>query len=71
MAPELLRGSAISTKSDVYAFGILLWEVMTHRIPYDGIDYYADEILTKVRDGELRPDCDGLGKNTQCFVIIM
>ena len=28
MAPELLQGGCISTQSDVYAFGVLLWYVL-------------------------------------------
>mmetsp|Transcript_29576 Transcript_29576/g.62857 ORF Transcript_29576/g.62857 Transcript_29576/m.62857 type:complete len:940 (+) Transcript_29576:1-2820(+) len=36
MAPELLRGGLNSCESDVYAFGVLLYEVQTRREPYDG-----------------------------------
>merc|ERR1712003_333756 len=37
MAPELLRGeSGNTTQSDVYSFGILLYEVYSKQDPYDG-----------------------------------
>jgi serine/threonine protein kinase len=63
MAPELLRGGATSTQSDVYAFGVLLWEVITHKFPYEEIDLPINEILEEVREGKLRSDCDeGLDK---------
>eukprot|EP00980_Cylindrotheca_fusiformis_P023028 scaffold10066_cov100-Cylindrotheca_fusiformis.AAC.5 len=42
MAPELLRGeSGNTTASDVYAFGIVLYEIYSRRDPYDGEDSAA------------------------------
>eukprot|EP00980_Cylindrotheca_fusiformis_P008653 scaffold1844_cov124-Cylindrotheca_fusiformis.AAC.2 len=49
MAPELLRGeSGNTTASDVYAFGIVLYEIYSRREPYDGEDPVA--ILHLVAD---------------------
>lgn len=66
MAPELLLGEANTTQttqSDVYSFGVLLWEVMTHNVPYEDVDMSVKEILQKVGDGKLRPNCHhGLDK---------
>ena len=37
MAPEQLEeGSALSRATDVYAFGIVLFEMLTGRLPFDG-----------------------------------
>jgi serine/threonine protein kinase len=36
MAPELLLHGRASKASDVYAYGILLWELSTGRRPYSG-----------------------------------
>eukprot|EP00727_Mastigamoeba_balamuthi_P004719 m51a1_g14245 Plasma Membrane Syntaxin D (1175) ;mRNA; f:247478-252218 len=33
-APEILSSGVFSTKSDVYAFGIVLWEMVTRELPY-------------------------------------
>jgi putative methionine-R-sulfoxide reductase with GAF domain/predicted Ser/Thr protein kinase len=38
LAPELLRGDAPSQKTDVYAMGVLLYEMFTGRVPFDDND---------------------------------
>ncbi|KAG2633801.1 hypothetical protein PVAP13_2NG294900 [Panicum virgatum] len=35
MAPEVINNQAYGTKADVYSFAIVLWELMTSKIPYD------------------------------------
>lgn len=47
MAPELLRGDSSNTiESDVYSFGIILYEVYSRREPYEGED--ASLVLREV-----------------------
>ena len=36
MAPEILRGEKYQEASDVYSFGIILWEMVMGEIPYLG-----------------------------------
>jgi len=36
MAPEILRGNKYEEYSDVYSFGMILWEIVTGNIPYKG-----------------------------------
>jgi serine/threonine protein kinase len=38
LAPELLRGSDPSVATDVYAMGVLLYEMFTGRVPFDDND---------------------------------
>ncbi len=37
MPPEALEGDVISQSWDVYSYGILLWELWTHKLPFTGI----------------------------------
>eukprot|EP01026_Neomeris_dumetosa_P045569 TRINITY_DN3859_c0_g1_i21.p1 TRINITY_DN3859_c0_g1~~TRINITY_DN3859_c0_g1_i21.p1 ORF type:complete len:563 (-),score=66.47 TRINITY_DN3859_c0_g1_i21:1776-3464(-) len=37
MAPEVVEHSPYGLKADVFSFGLVLWELMTGRIPYEGM----------------------------------
>lgn len=41
MAPEIIRNEPCSEKVDIWSFGVLLWELMTHEIPYKDVDSSA------------------------------
>lgn len=50
MAPESLYFSVFTPKSDVWGFGILMWEIVTlGSTPYPGMG--AREVMRRVRDG--------------------
>lgn len=53
MAPELIENGNVSTKCDVYAFGILMWELYTRLTPYKGLG--PPQILMGVVSSKLRP----------------
>jgi guanylate cyclase, other len=51
MAPELIRGETQNTaESDVYSFGIVLFEVYSREDPYQDDRESCDEILRQVAD---------------------
>ena len=55
MAPELLRGELCTRESDVYAFGIMMYEIFSRKIPYESEE--PDEVLAKIRNNEpIRPE---------------
>ncbi|XP_074811680.1 mitogen-activated protein kinase kinase kinase 9 isoform X2 [Natator depressus] len=41
MAPEVIRSSMFSKGSDVWSYGVLLWELLTGEVPFRGIDGLA------------------------------
>ncbi|KAM7256576.1 hypothetical protein ACFE04_012317 [Oxalis oulophora] len=38
MAPEVLRNEPANEKCDVYSFGVILWELVTLRVPWRGLN---------------------------------
>jgi len=40
-APEVLLGHSYSHKCDLWSFGVVCWEVLTARIPFDGMSQAA------------------------------
>jgi TolB-like protein/Tfp pilus assembly protein PilF len=63
MAPEQVRGEAVDARTDVFAFGILLYELATGERPFKG-RAFADVSSSILRDsppalGSIRPDLPG------------
>jgi serine/threonine protein kinase len=59
MAPEVGQRGGASFHSDVYSFGILLWEVCTLRYPFKHIETY-DEFMDTVMMGGWRESTAGI-----------
>jgi len=53
LAPEVIHSAHCSKASDVYAFGIVLWEAFTRGEVYEGLS--AAQIISKVANAGLRP----------------
>ncbi|KAI3968706.1 hypothetical protein MKX01_028856 [Papaver californicum] len=46
MAPEVLRNDRSDEKSDVYSYGVILWEIATQKIPWD--NYNSMQVIGAV-----------------------
>jgi len=61
MAPEVVRGRASDARADVFAVGVIAWELLTSRRPFAGDDDAAAlEAVLRTRVAsplEHRPDC--------------
>jgi serine/threonine protein kinase len=53
MAPEVADCQPYNQKADVYSFGIILWELVANKKPYDGMN--RDEFYSRVVHGGERP----------------
>ncbi|XP_061900412.1 mitogen-activated protein kinase kinase kinase 7 isoform X2 [Entelurus aequoreus] len=62
MAPEVFEGSNYSEKCDVFSWGIILWEVITRRKPFDEIGGPAFRIMWAVHNGTRPPLITNLPK---------
>ncbi|MEC8896457.1 MAG: protein kinase, partial [Planctomycetota bacterium] len=55
LSPESLRGEALSARSDLYSFGIILWEILTGEPPFSG-KRAEDVIRAHLENAPARPE---------------
>ncbi len=53
MAPEYLKDLQLSPKADIFAFGVIVWEMVSCERPYDGMRHEA--VAYQVMADSLRP----------------
>ncbi|GFH13454.1 protein kinase domain-containing protein [Haematococcus lacustris] len=51
MAPERFKGNILSTASDVWSFGVILWQMYTAQLPYQGAK--QAELMKGIINGSL------------------
>ncbi|PRP83471.1 CLL4A clavata1-like receptor S/T protein kinase protein [Planoprotostelium fungivorum] len=57
MAPEAITERKYSTKTDVFSFGVLVWEIVTNKEPFEGIDNVLVAVAVIKEDARLQiPD---------------
>ena len=69
LAPEVIKHARSSKFSDVYGYGIILWELATREEVYQGLE--TTQIIAKVANENLRPpipqDCPWKDIMVQCW----
>ena len=65
LAPELINGQPADIASDLYAFGVLLYEMITGRVPFSNID--EQTILFQHQDESVPPPSQSRGKLPQAL----
>jgi len=69
LAPEVIKHARSSKFSDVYGFGIVLWELATREEVYQGLE--TTQIIAKVANDNLRPpvplDCPWKDLMVKCW----
>ena len=55
LAPEVLESNYHTTASDVYPFGIIMWELLTWQQPWEADNINTFQILQFVLRDDLRP----------------
>lgn len=60
MAPEVFSGMKYGEKCDVYSFGVILWEMIVRRKPYEELGGPAYRIMWKVHEGTRPPLVAGI-----------
>ena len=67
IAPEIFKGSSFSKESDIYSFGMIMWELTTGCKPFSNIEHDI-HLVYKILDGE-RPK---ITKDTpECYANLM
>ncbi|XP_072048665.1 mitogen-activated protein kinase kinase kinase 13-like [Amphiura filiformis] len=71
MAPELITESQLSPKGDIFAFGIIVWEMVSCEVPYKGMrnEYVMFQVSMKGLRPKIPDDCPQFLKElmTRCW----
>ncbi len=59
MAPEVFEGNTYTEKCDIFSWGIILWETLTRRLPFDEIRGNDLRVLWAIHSGQRPPAIQG------------
>ncbi len=54
-SPEHIRGDAVSTASEVYSLGVVLYRLLSGQTPFSKGDLPTADFLLRLRDGQVKP----------------
>jgi serine/threonine-protein kinase len=61
MAPEQVQGRVSDARTDLFAFGLVLYETVTGRLPFPGVS--LGSLLGSGRDVVIQPPCQTRPRN--------
>ena len=70
IAPEYVQGAPASASGDLYALGVLLYQLLTGQLPYDA-RYAADLLVLQLREDPVKPSArvDGIPPGIEALVL--
>lgn len=69
MAPEVFEGSRYTEKCDVFSWGVILWEILSRKKPFDEIGGSAYRIMWAVHVGQRPPLIENCPKPIEDLMI--
>ncbi|XP_043281270.1 mitogen-activated protein kinase kinase kinase 7-like [Venturia canescens] len=69
MAPEVFEGSRYTEKCDVFSWGVILWEILSRRKPFDDIGGSAYRIMWAVHIGQRPPLLEGCPRPIEQLIV--
>ena len=62
-SPEQIRGAVVSTASDVYSLGVMLYRLLTEKLPYGGAGSLPHELAAEICERDALPPSEAVGNN--------
>jgi len=56
--PEVLRGEALGPRADIYSFGVIMWEMLSQKLPHKGLSF--SQVLASVGWAGWTPEMSSL-----------
>ncbi|KAF0537694.1 serine/threonine protein kinase [Gigaspora margarita] len=69
IAPEVLNGSSYTSASDIYSFGMIMYELLTLKQPFHDIPHSLS-LISSIISNDLRPSLTNI-RHPKCWITLM